>query len=377
MRSPLPWLTAAIAIVGANSLSLSPIATVIAADMPAAKPTDVVFAGALFGAGSAISALILAPYADRLGLGRALTLAVAVLGLALAATGLAQGLWVLWVAQAVAGVASGVALPATYGLATATAPEGQASRYLGRVLTGWTLSLVFGASLAAVLADAFGWRSVYAALAVVAAGVVAGLLRADLPNPAGGGAAPWGALRVPGLFPALAVCLFYMLAFYGLYAFLGIHLTADLGAPVWVAGLAPLVYGVGFAASALVDPLIDRFGSERVLGPVLAVLAVQYAAMAGLAWSAAALIAACLSWGFINHAGLNMIVGRLAALDPARRGAILGLNSAATYVAAFAGTWGYAVAYPLTGFAGLSVISAVAVVLALLAALPGRRQATV
>jgi predicted MFS family arabinose efflux permease len=378
MRAPLPWLTAAIAIVGANSLSLSPIATVIAADFPGATPPDVVFAGALFGAGTALSALILAPFADRVGPGRALAAALMVLGFAMLATALAAGPTLLCAAQAVAGVASGVALPATYGLASATAPEGQASRYLGRVLTGWTLSLVFGASLAAVLADTLGWRSVYAVLTIAAAAVVAGLVRARLPNPPGDAAAtPWGALQVRGLFPALAVCGFYMLAFYGLYAFLGTHLTAGLGAPVWVAGLAPLVYGVGFAASASVDPLIDRHGAARVLAPVLGVLALQYGVMAAVANHVAAVICACLTWGFVNHACLNMIVGRLAALDPGRRAAILGLNSAATYVAVFIGTWLYGAAYPAVGFAGLAVMSGAAVVPALASALAGRQRTAV
>ena len=68
-------------------------------------------------------------------------------------TALAPALWVLWLAQAVAGGGSGVALPATYGLAAEIAPKGRESTFLGRVLMGWTLSLVFGASAAALIAE--------------------------------------------------------------------------------------------------------------------------------------------------------------------------------------------------------------------------------
>ncbi len=365
MRSPRLWLTAAIAIVGANSLALSPIAAAIGADI-GAPAADVVFAGALFGGGTAASALGLAPFADRLGLARALVAAVALLALSLLAMALATGATGLWLAQGLAGIASGVALPTTYGLASASAPEGQASRYMGQVLTGWTISMVFGASLAALVTDTLGWRWVYAGLACAGAGVVLGLVRARLPDPpAAPGASPLAALRVPGLGPALATCFLYMFAFYGLYAYLGTHLTLGLGTSTSVAGLAPLVYGIGFGASAVLDPLIDRHGLARMLPVGLSVLIVQYAALAALAFHPAGVMGLCLTWGLVNHFCLNMILGRLAGLDPARRAAILGLNSGVTYVALSVATWAHGLAFAGGGLAAMSLLSAAAIATAL------------
>ncbi len=52
-----------------------------------------------------------------------------------------------------------VALPATYALATAVAPRGRGAETLGRVLTGWSLSLVAGVPLSAYVASALSWRA--------------------------------------------------------------------------------------------------------------------------------------------------------------------------------------------------------------------------
>lgn len=361
MRLPdIVLLTASVAIVGSNSLALSPIAVSVAQDFPGAAAAGVMMASALFGAGTALSALTLAPAVDRIGLSRGLVLALAVLAVAMALTALAPTLDVFRIAQAVTGLATGVALPAIYGLAAEKAPPGQASTYLGRVLTGWTLSMVFGASAAAVLTELAGWRLVYGVLAGIGGLTLVACLAQGFwrkPTHRAAGVTPLAALRVPGIGPALMVCGVYMMAFYGLYAFLGTHLRTDLGVATWIAGLAPLVYGLGFGGAAVLDPVIDRHGARRVAPVVFTLLVGVYGALALASGSAVALIALCLAWGAVNHLGLNMIVGRLAALDPGRRGAILGLNSGMTYIAVFVGTALFGGVYERLGFVACALLS--------------------
>ena len=362
--SPLLLLTASVALVGSNSLALSPIAIEVGLGFGGKSAQDVLMAASLFGAGTAGAALLLAPYADRIGLARALQLALAVLTVAMTATALAPTLWLLWGAQALAGIGSGVALPATYGLAAEIAPKGRESTFLGRVLMGWTLSLVFGASAAALIAEVAGWRAVYAALAVLGGLVLLALLLSPRlgERRVAQSASPLTALAVAGIGPALMVCGGYMAAFYGLYAFLGTHLQADLGLEVWMAGAAPLIYGIGFGAAAVADPLIDRMGARAIAPFVYGALILLYLGVALVSQSALWLLAACLTWGMINHLGLNLIVGRLAALDPAQRGAILGLNSGVTYLAMFLGTPLYGVVQAGWGFAACALLSAAFVV---------------
>jgi DHA1 family inner membrane transport protein len=371
---PLMLLMAAVTIVGSNSLALSPIALEIGRGFGGASAQEVLVAASLFGAWTAAAAVGVAPFADRIGLSRALFLAVAVLVAGMVGTALAPSLPVVWAAQAVAGLGSGVALPATYGLAAEIAPKGRESTFLGRVLMGWTLSLVFGASAAALIAEVAGWRAVHgvlAALGLLVLGAMAVSPRMGTVR-AAQGASPWAALRVPGIGAALAVAGGYMAAFYGLYAYVAPHLQAGLGWPVWMAGAVPLVYGIGFGLASLGDPWIDRFGPRRVAPWVFGVLVLQYLALAAVAGNALALVALCLSWGMVNHLGLNLIVGRLAALDPARRGAVLGLNSGVTYLAMFLATAGFGWVEAWVGFAACAMLAAGLVLPALADALRQR-----
>ena len=164
-------LTFCVGVIGANSLVLGPIAPTVAGAF-GVSVTAVMSAAGAFGLGTAASALFLARFIDRMGASRLLRLSMALLAVALVLAALSPALPVLVAAQLAAGIASGVALPAIYASAAAVAPPGRESRTIGVVLTGWTLSMVAGVSLSAVLADLLDWRAVYvtvAALALLAA----------------------------------------------------------------------------------------------------------------------------------------------------------------------------------------------------------------
>src|SRR5206468_2760364 len=176
-----------------------------------------------------------------------LRVAMAVLAVALVLSALAPGVTLLVAAQLIAGIASGVALPAIYGGAASVAPRGRESRTIGIVLTGWTLSMVAGVSLSALVADLVNWRAVYA---IVAALALAALLAVSLGGRdrtvSGSSPLPLAALGTPGVKRLLVACAAFMTAFYGVYGYLGDHLHEGLGQSVSVNGLAALIYGVGF-----------------------------------------------------------------------------------------------------------------------------------
>ena len=90
---PLALLMAAVTLVGSNSLALSPVALEVGRGFGGASAQEVLVAASLFGAGTAVSAVGIAPYADRIGLSRALFLALCVLTLGMAGTALAPALW--------------------------------------------------------------------------------------------------------------------------------------------------------------------------------------------------------------------------------------------------------------------------------------------
>ncbi|GGX89579.1 MFS transporter [Litchfieldella qijiaojingensis] len=361
-------LTGSIAVIGANSLVLSPIASSVAASFSGVDAAGVMTAAAIYGLATAASALTLASVADRIGAERALVRALLILVVALAVAALSPTLVVLCLAQGLAGLAAGTALPAIYTLAAQVAEKGRESETLGVVLTGWTLSLVAGVSLSAVMADIVHWRAVFAVLALGAAGLAIGVgrskawgmaVRATVPT------SPLTALRVPGIKAALLNVAAYMTAFYGLYTYLGPHLGESLRLPTTFAGLATFAYGMGFGLAAPLGRLIDRYGMLTAAVVTFAGLTLVYLGMAAASGMPAILLVLCVAWGLANHIGLNLIVRGLTELDPSQRGAIMGLYSTITYLCVFAGALLYRPLFAYFGFAACALVSAACIVPAL------------
>ncbi|RWF97458.1 MAG: MFS transporter, partial [Mesorhizobium sp.] len=215
--------------------------------------------------------------------------------------------------------------------------------------------MVAGVSLSAVLADLIHWRAVFAAVALLAGAAVAGLSVSSLRDTKKSGPAPspLGALAVPGILPLLIACGAFMTAFYGVYGYLGDHLHEGLGEPVSANGLAAIAYGLG---------------ARRVMPFAYLLVAAVYVAIASASGTFGLLMATIAVWGLANHFGLNVLVMRLTALDAARRGTIMGLNSAVTYFAVTVGTAGFGPLYTALGFANCALVAALLMLVAASAA---------
>ena len=362
-------LTGCIAVIGSNSLGLGPIAPEVASSLASSVPA-VMTAAAAFGIGTAGSALFLARHIDRVGARRMLQFALALLAVALVFSALSPNVAVLVASQLIAGIASGVALPAIYSSAGAVAPPGRESRTIGVVLTGWTVSMVAGVSLSAVLADVVHWRAVFVVIAALALAAIAMISNSKYRDARATESAPFPleALKIRGTKPLLLACGAFMAAFYGMYGYLGDYLHSGLGQPVSTNGLAALIYGLGFGAAALLDDVVDRMGARRVMPLAFLAVGSVYVVMALLGGNFTALLITVFCWGLANHFGLNVLIMRLSAIDPARRGTIMGLNSAVTYLAGFVGTAGFGPLHAGFGFATSALVAAMLMVIAVFAA---------
>ena len=362
-------LTGCIAVIGSNSLGLGPIAPEVAESL-GSSVSSVMTAAAAFGLGTATSALFLARHIDRIGARRMLQFALALLAAALVLSALSPNVVVLVASQLIAGIASGVALPAIYSSAAAVAPPGRESRTIGVVLTGWTLSMVAGVSLSAVLADVVHWRAVFVAIAALALAAIAMISTSKYHETLASQSAPFPleALKIQGTKPLLIACGAFMAAFYGMYGYLGDYLHNGLGQAVSANGLAALVYGFGFGAATLLDNVVDRLGAKRVMPIAFLGTGTVYVGMTLFGESFTALLIAVFLWGLANHFGLNVLIMRLSAIDPARRGTIMGLNSAVTYLAGFVGTAAFGPLHASFGFATSALVAAMLMLIAAFAA---------
>ncbi|NIF58060.1 MFS transporter [Enterobacter sp. Ap-916] len=363
-------LTGCVGVIGANSMVLGPIAPAVASSIDAGVPT-VMMAAAAFGLGTAASALFLARLIDLVGSARMLKFTMLLLGAALLLCAASPSVAVFIAAQLIAGMASGIALPAIYASAAAIAEPGRESRTIGKVLTGWTLSMIAGVSFSVVLTELFSWRAVYVSVSCLAALALIALVRLNMQDrPAAGIApSPLSALGLPGIKSLLVVCGAFMTAFYGIYAYLGDHLHQDLGLPVTANGGVAIAYGAGFGCAALLSGMVDRFGPKRLMPLVLLVAAFVYLGLAMLGGSLVGVICLLFVLGLVNHLGVNLLIQRLTAIDPARRGTLMGLNSAVTYLAVFAGSSSYGPLYTEHGFTTISLLSLALMVIAVLTCL--------
>ncbi|WP_313377881.1 MFS transporter [Achromobacter insolitus] len=380
--SPVPALMFAVSVVGSNGLALSPILSDVARSY-STSPLTISTAISAYGAATAASAFFLASRIDRIGIRRSLLGAMAALIVALVLSACAPHWIVLTLAQALAGAAAGVILPAAYGSASLIAPPGQEARTLGRVIAGWSVSLVAGVPLSALISDAVGWRATYGTLALCAAIAVLGLRK--LPERRVANPAP---LRLARLLaplsyrdvPALLLgCLAFSSAFYGVYAFLADHVRSVLALSAGQVGFIAFAYGAGFLVAGVAGaPLIERVGPRRALPLALGIIALVYVGLLPAAHALAAVLAIAALWGAASQLSLNLLVLLLSRARPDERGAVLGLNTCTTYLGASVGTAVAGTIYTHAGFDALGLAAACALAAAAVGLhwrLNGRRSA--
>lgn len=338
-----------IIVMGSNSFVLSPILSDVAADLDT-SPVIVARVISAFGAATAMSSFLFGRMIDRLGERRVLMVGAAVMFVSLLGCAISTT-WV-WLAtcQSVIGLAVGMMLPACYASATANAPDGEGARVLGRVISGWGIALVFGVPFSAFVSDLAGWRITFAALAGFAGLSLIGFLQLPKRPDVLYRTPPISsvqALRIAGVPSLLLICLAFMTAFYGIYAFLGDHLRTTLDLTAGAAGIVVLFYGAGFALANIADGPVHRLGPFKMLPTTMLLAGAIYLVLipATQVFYTAAIIAAV--WGFINHICINLIVLLLSQRDPAARGTLMGLQTSVTYTSVFLGPLVLGALYPI------------------------------
>lgn len=366
-------LMAVVAVVGAQSLLLAPLLPDIAAALRTG-PAAIGVASGAYGLATAVSAFAGGRVVDRFPRRLVLRVAAATMAAGMCACAAAPNAAALASGQAVIGLAAGVALPTSYAFAGDIAPAGTETRVLGRVLLGWSIAMVVAVPAAAVLADVIGWRGLFLFLAGLAAGLVA--LLGALPGHVSGQAARLSyraAFTRPGVRPLLIVVFAYMAAFYGTYGYLGDEMRTVQGAGASSAGLIAMAYGLGFGAAALLDGIVDRVGPQRLLVPVLILLAGCYGLLPTAAPNLPGLLCLCVAWGLVNHAGLGIVVALLTRRGGDVRGPVMALYSTTTYLATASATASFGLLYQARGLASIAAAALAALIFALVPAFLVRR----
>jgi predicted MFS family arabinose efflux permease len=200
-------------------------------------------------------------------------------------------------ARLAAGVMGGTMWAMLVGYAARMVPPERRGRAIAIVLAGITLALSLGVPAGSALAGALGWRTVFAAPAVLAALLVVWVRRRvpDFPGEAAGARTPLREVAaLPGVGAVLSVTLFLLLGHQVMYTYVGPFARhAGFGRT----GLVLMVFGVSTLAGIwLAGALADRW-LRRTLLTALAVIAVALPVLGSAAGGPAVLLAAVALWG--------------------------------------------------------------------------------
>ena len=362
-------LMISIAVIGANSLLLSPILTNVASDL-GTVPFRIAWAITAYNGATALSALFLAPFIDKWGLVKSIKWALMTLILGTLLAGVSFHWVMLTMGQLLAGLAAGVALPAIYALAPMIAPKGEEAKIVGRVLTGWSVALVAGIPLGTFLTDQFGWRIVYYVLATISAfALFSYYLRSHLMlhiQPALSPKAPratflknlFSPFTIASVPSLLAINFLYMTAFYGIYTYVPTYLKVLRGISATEAGAIILFYGIGFGIGSFMDRFIDRLGAGMALLSSLLAITGVYLLIPLDFVTGQFVYGIFLLWGLVNHFGLNCVIVLLGQAKTLNKGRVMGMNSAITYLGGSMGSAIFGMIYHSASFLTICIIAA-------------------
>lgn len=300
--------------------------------------------------GYALGILLLAPLGDRHDRRTLITAKAAGLALALLACGLAPGVATLMAASLAVGVMATMAqdiVPA----AAALAPEAQRGRIVGTVMTGLLLGILLSRVASGLVAEQFGWRSVYG-LATVAVAAIGVASWRGLPHIASTTTLGYGALlrslgqlwlRHPGLRRAAWAQGLLSVAFSAFWSTLAVMLFQRYQMGSAAAGAFGLVGAAGALAAPLAGRLADRRGPGWVARLGTSLTALSFAALALELWLPSAawlplLVLATLGFDFGVQATLVAHQTLIYGLEPAARSRLNAVLLTAMFIGMAAGS---------------------------------------
>lgn len=352
-----------VAAIGAEALVMSPMLDDIGRGLNS-SPGGLGSAVAAYGIALAIAAPIFGLYGQRIGRLKLMLSGLSLFILSTLACGIAWHEGLLIAARAACGVSAGAFLPTCYAFVGDTVPYDKRAKVMGRIMFGWSLSLVVGVPLGGFVGQMLGWRMTFVVVAIAGA-IALGMLSGFATRYKHSSGAEPASTAVQWQLPSPVLYVFgatflNMLGFYGVYTYLGTAVREAQGIGSAGASVYVLCYGIGLAFSTLRGDILDRLGKVRVLSMALLLLCPLFL-LQSVAISDPALLAAVMSfWGLLQGAvltGLNTVLTQQAG---ERRGLATALNSSLTYFAvALSALLGGLVIDDSSGFSQICVAAAV------------------
>ncbi|MFI7046873.1 MFS transporter [Streptosporangium sandarakinum] len=310
--------------------------------------------------------VLLAPLGDVADRRRLIPAHLVITALGMILTASASAAWVAFSGLAVAGMFA-VVVQTTVAYAASASPPAERGRNIGVVTSGVVAGILGARIVAGTLAEVWGWRSVYAVLAVLSLGLAA-LVLAVLPpeerpdRPAGVGRAivSLGGLFGRRVFLTRGLIAFFLFASFGT---LWSGLSLPLADAPWRLGESRIgLFGIAGLAGALGAARAGRWADAGRAAPVtglaLTLLIVSWAAIAQLPWSLWILVAGIVVLDFAVQAVHVSNQHLLTAAHPDRTSGVIGGYMVFYSLGSALGAAATTAVFAAHGWAGSSLLGA-------------------
>lgn len=369
-RTAVLAAAAACGAIVANLYYGQPLVDLIARDLGIA-PTVASAMVALTQIGYAIGLIAIAPLVDIVESRRLLTISLLVAAVALVLSAFAPTGATFLAASLLVGISS-VAAQMLLPLVAGMEPEATRGRVVGAIMSGLLFGILLARPVAGIVADAFGWRSVFG-LSAVLMGATALVLRALIPSrrPEGGVgyfAFVGSMVDLVRRYPTLRRRALYQAAMFGSFSVFWtsspMRLSSAYGWSHSMIGLFALA-GAGGAliapvAGRLADSGMTRIGTLVAIGGTAAGFAI--AGLDGVLGFGTVGVAALLVGAIVLDMGVqtNMVLGQreIYALDPAARGRINGVYVATLFLGGAVGSALTSPTFAHFGWPGVAILGA-------------------
>jgi predicted MFS family arabinose efflux permease len=282
--TPIYWMALGTFAIGTEGFMIAPLLPRLAGDLS----VSVAAAGQLvsvFALTYAVSSPVLTALTGALNRRRLLVLSMIGFALANVFAFAAKDYWTLMAARALLAVAAGLYVPNANALAGALVRPERRGAALAIVSGGTTIAVALGVPLGSIIGAKFGWRAMFAGVAVLALvatlGLLAGLAR-DVGSklPATGLRERLGVIRQPAVLRTLLVTTLWATGAYTVYTYIASLLYAAAGIEGPYLSAVLFVWGLSAAAGIFAGgTLTDKHGAERVIRSGLIFLALAFASL--------------------------------------------------------------------------------------------------
>jgi DHA1 family inner membrane transport protein len=340
--------------------SVDPIVLQIASGV-GVTPTSAALLSTAFALPYAAMQPVLGALADSMGKARVMVVCLAVGTLTTLAGSIAPDFTTLAATRVIAGIAAGGVFPTSVAIVGDLVPVAQRQVAISRVLAAGMLGNLLGASLAGIVGDMFGWRSVFLTTGVIAAFMFIPslrLLRLAATEARTKLEFSVAVARYRGIFqnPLAKYCFGAVfldaLVLFGLFPYMGQLLQAQGETRASIVGIIIAGWGIGgICYAALVGRLLPRFGDRALMidGGALMGVALLIVAMQP-AWQIQFAAFILVGFGFyLMHGGIQVYVTELSTTA---RSSALALHSSSFFFGQAAGpvVYGFGLGHFGTGW---------------------------